>query len=216
MSVGQGVDVCYNVQTAVDGKHKLIAHHEVTDAHTDQGYLVPMSTTVRQVLGVEKLEVVADKGYYSGEEIKKCEDRGIVTYIPKAAVSSKLKKELFTKEEFCYDALTDTYMCPAGEQRTHRCTTMERKKVKMRYYGTAACKRCHLRPRCKKRRRGRLIKRLVDEAVLERMAQRVKENPEKMKLRKQLVEHPCGTIKRGMNQGYFLLKRIKKVAAEIA
>jgi transposase len=216
MSVGQGVNVCYNVQTAVDGKHKLIVHHEVTNAHTDQGNLVLMATTVRQVLGVEKLEVVADKGYYSGEEIKKCEDRGIVTYIPKADVSSKLKKELFTKEEFRYDAVTDTYMCPAGEQLTHRCTTTERKKVKMRYYGTAACKGCELRPRCTKRKRGRLIKRLVDEAVLERMAERLKEHPEKMKLRKQLVEHPFGTIKLGMNQGYFLLKGIKKVAAEMS
>ncbi|MGB8509874.1 MAG: IS1182 family transposase [Pyrinomonadaceae bacterium] len=216
MSVGQGVDVCYNVQTAVDDKHKLIVHHEVTNAHTDQGNLVPMATTARQVLGAETLEVVADKGYYSGEEIKKCEDRGIVTYIPKVDVSSKLKKELFTKEEFRYDAVTDTYMCPAGEHLTHRCTTTERKKVKMRYYGTAACKRCHLRSRCTKRKRGRLIKRLVDEAVLERMAERLKEHPEKMKLRKQLVEHPFGTIKRGMNQGYFLLKGIKKVAAEMS
>jgi hypothetical protein len=112
--------------------------------------------------------------------------------------------------------VTDTYMCPAGEQLTHRCTTMERKKVKMRYYGTAAYKRCNLRSRCTKRKRGRLIKRLVDEAVLERMAERLKEHPEKMKLRKQLVEHPFGTIKRGMNQGYFLLKGIKKVAAEMS
>jgi hypothetical protein len=204
------------VQTAVDNKHKLIVHHEVTNAHTDQGNLVPMATTAKQVLGAETLEVVADKGYYSGEEIKKCEDHGIVTYIPKADVSSKLKKELFTKEEFRYDVLTDTYMCPAGEQLTHRCTTTERKKVKMRYYGTAACKRCNLRSRCTKRKRGRLIKRLVDEAVLERMSERLKENPEKMKLRKQLVEHPFGTIKRRMNQGYFLLKGIKKVAAEMS
>lgn len=216
MLVGQGVDVCYNVQTVVDSKHKLIVHHEVTNAHTDQGYLVPMATTAMQVLGVQTLEVVADKGYYSGEEIKKCEDRGIVTYIPKADVSSKLKKELFTKEQFRYDAVTDTYMCPAGEQLTHRCTTTERKKVRMRYYGTAACKRCHLRTRCTKRRRGRLIKRLVDEAVLERMAKRLKESPEKMKLRKQLVEHPFGTIKRGMSQGYFLLKGMKKVVAEMS
>jgi len=118
MSVGQGVDVCYNVQTAVDDKHKLIIHHEVTNAHTDQENLVLMATTAKQVLGAETLEVVADKGYYSGEEIKKCEDQGIVTYIPKAHVSSKLKKELFTKEEFRYDALTDTYLCPAGEQLT--------------------------------------------------------------------------------------------------
>jgi transposase len=90
MSVGRGLDVCYNVQTAVDSKHKLIIHHEVTNAHTDEGCLVPMATAAREVLEVETLEVVADKGYYSGEEIKKCEEEGIVTYIPKAHVSPKL------------------------------------------------------------------------------------------------------------------------------
>jgi transposase len=216
MSVGQGLDVCYNVQTAVDGQHKLIVHHEVTNAHTDQEYLVPMATTTKQILDVEELEVVADKGYYSGEEIKKCEEQQIITYIPKAHVSPKLKKELFTKDDFTYDPLTDTYKCPAGEHLTHRCTTTERKRVKMRYYRTAACKTCEVRSRCTESKRGRLIKRLIDEAVLERMAERLKNNPEKIKLRKQLVEHPFGTIKRGMNQAYFLLKGINKVAGEMS
>jgi hypothetical protein len=216
MSVGQGLDVCYNVQTAVDSKHKLIVHHEVTNAHTDQEYLVPMATTAKQVLDVERLEVVADKGYYSGEEIKKCEEQSIITYIPKAHVSPKLKKELFTKDDFTYDLATDIYTCPAGEQLTHRCTTTERKRVKMRYYRTAACKICKVRSHCTESKHGRLIKRLVDEAVLERMAERLKANPEKMKLRKQLVEHPFGTMKRGMNQGYFLLKGINKVAGEMS
>jgi transposase len=216
MSVGQGLDVCYNVQPAVDSKHKLLVHHEVTNAHTDEGHLVSMATAAKQFLEVETLEVVADKGYYSGEEIKKCEDQGIITYIPKAHVSPKLKKELFTKDDFTYDPVTDTYTCPAGERLTHRCTTTERKKVKMRYYRTAACKRCDVRSRCTESKRGRLIKRLIDEEVLERMAKRLKDQPEKMKLRKQLVEHPFGTMKRGMNQGYFLLRGIKKVAAEIS
>jgi transposase len=86
MSVGQGLDVCYNVQTAVDGRHKLIAHHEVTNAHTDEGCLVEMATTARDVLEVETLEVVTYKGYYAGEEIKRCEAQGIVTFIPKVRV----------------------------------------------------------------------------------------------------------------------------------
>ena len=105
---------------------------------------------------------------------------------------------------------------PRRERLTHRCTTTERKRVKMRYYRTAACKGCDVRSRCTESKRGRLIKRLVDEEVLERMARRLKDQPEKMKLRQQLVEHPYGTMKRGMNQGYFLLKGIKKVAAEMS
>ena len=139
-----------------------------------------------------------------------------ITYIPKAQVSPKLKKELFTKEDFRYDPLTDTYTCPAGEQLSHRFTTGERNGVKQRYYRTTACKTCAMRSRCTENNRGRTIKRLIDEEVLERMAQRLRSHPEKMRLRGQLVEHPFGTMKRGMNQGYFLLKGIKKVAVEMS
>ncbi len=215
MSVGQGVDVCSNVQTAVDSKHKLIVHHEVTNAHTDEGCLVAMATTARQVRGVETLEAVADKGYYSGEEIKRCEAEGIVTYIPKAHVSPKLKK-LFTKDDFRYDSSTDTYKCPEGARLTHRFTTPERNGVRQRYYRTTACRSCVARPVCTENNRGRTIKRLMDEDVLERMAQRLRSHPEKMRLRSQLVEHPFGTMKRGMNQGYFLLRGLKKVATEMS
>ena len=216
MSVGQGLEVCYNVQTAVDNKHKLIVHHEVTNSHTDEGHLVPMATNAKQVLGVATLEVIADKGYYSGEEIKRCEDQGVVTYIPKAHVSPKLKKQLFTKDDFRYDPSTDTYTCPEGARLTHRFTTPERNGVKQRYYRTTACKTCVARPGCTENNRGRTIKRLMDEEVLERMAQRLRSHPEKMRERSQLVEHPFGTMKRGMNQGYFLLRGLKKVTTEMS
>jgi transposase len=216
MSVGQGLDVCYNVQTAVDSKHKLIVHHEVTNAHTDEGCLVDMATMAKGVLEVETLEAVADKGYYAGEEIKRCEEQGIVTFIPKVRVVPKLKNQLFTKDDFRYDPLTDTYTCPEGARLTHRFTTPERNGVKQRYYRTTACKTCAARAVCTENNRGRTIKRLMNEDVLERMAQRLKTYPEKMRLRSQLVEHPFGTMKRGMNQGYFLLRGLRKVAAEMS
>lgn len=216
MSVGQGLDVCYNVQTAVDSRHKLIVHHEVTNAHTDEGCLVGMATAAKDILEVERLEVVADKGYYAGEEIKRCEEQGILTFIPKVRVVPRLKNQLFTKDDFRYDPLTDTYTCPEGARLTHRFTTPERNGVKQRYYRTTACKACAARAVCTENNRGRTIKRLMDEDVLERMAQRLKTYPEKMRLRSQLVEHPFGTMKRGMNQGYFLLRGLRKVAAEMS
>jgi transposase len=216
MSVGQGLDVCYNVQTAADSKNKLIVHHQVVNAHTDEGWLVPMATTAKQVLGVEMMEAVADKGYYSGEEIKKCEEQGIVTYIPKAHVSPKLKKQLFTKDDFRYDPSTDTYTCPEGAKLTHRFTTPEKNGVKQRYYRTTACKTCAARLGCTENNRGRTIKRLMNEDVLERMAERLRGHPEKMRLRSQLVEHPFGTMKRVLNQGYFLLRGLRKVATEMS
>jgi transposase len=216
MAVGQGLDVCYNVQTAVDSKHKLIVHLEVTNAQTDEGCLVGMATTAADVLEVETLEVVADKGYYAGEEIKRCEEQGIVTFIPKVRVVPRLKNQLFTKDDFRYDPRTDTYTCPEGARLTHRFTTPERNGVKQRYYRTTAYKTCGVRAVCTENNRGRTIKRLMDEDVLERMAERLKTHPEKMRLRSQLVEHPFGTMKRGMNQGYFLLRGLKKVAAEMS
>lgn len=216
MTVGQGLDVCYNVQTAVDSKHKLIVHHEVTNAQTDERCLVGMATAAKDALEVETLEVVADKGYYSGEEIKRCEEQGLVTFIPKVRVVPRLKHQLFTKDDFRYDPLTDTYTCPEGARLTHRFTTPERNGVGQRYYRTTACKTCAARAVCTENNRGRTIKRLMDEDVLERMAERLKAHPEKMRLRSQLVEHPFGTMKRGMNQGYFLLRGLRKVAAEMS
>lgn len=217
MVVGQQrLDVCYNVQTAVDSKHKLIVHHEVTNLSDDHEHLVPMAVAAKQMLGVETVEVVADKGYYSGEEVKKCEDQGLVTYIPKPHVSPKLKKELFTKDDFRYNSATDTYTCPEGAQLTHRFTTGERKGTMQRYYRTTACKSCAVRSRCTENNRGRTIKRLIDEAVLEKMAERLRGSPKKMRLRGSLVEHPFGTMKRGMNQGYFLMRGLAKVGTEIS
>lgn len=175
-----------------------------------------MAATAKQVLGAETLEVVADKGYYPCEEIKRCEDQGVVTYIPKAQVSPKLKKKLFTKADFRYDPLTDTYTRPEGSRLNHRFTTPEKNGVKQRYYRTTACKTCVARQGCTENNRGRTIKRLMDEDELERMAESLRGHPEKMRLRSQLVEHPFGTMKRGMNQGYFLLRELKKMAAEMS
>jgi hypothetical protein len=216
MTVGQGLDVRYNVRTAADGRHKLIVHHGVTKAHADEGCPVDMATTAAGVSEVERLEVVADKGYYAGEETKRCEEQGIVTFIPKVRVVPRLKHQLFTTDDFRYDPLTDTYTCPGGARLTHRFTTPERNGVKQRYYRTTACKTCAARAVSTGNDRGRTIKRPTDEDVLERMAGRLKTHPGKMRLRSQLVEHPLGTMKRGMNQGHFLLRGLREVAAEMS
>jgi transposase len=62
MVVGQATDVCYNVQTVVDAKHKLIVEHEVTNSVTDQHHLAEMATRAKETLQVEQLEVVAERG----------------------------------------------------------------------------------------------------------------------------------------------------------
>ena len=215
MKVSQGTDVCYNVQTVVDSLHKLILEHEVTNDPTDQAQLSKMAVRAKQVLGVEGLEVVADRGYYDGAEVKKCEQAGITVYVAKQQTSANQKRGLFTKEDFRYDSQKDCYVCPAGKELIYRRDSLELGRH-IRYYSTKECSRCQIKRQCTRNKRVRRITRWIDEEILERMSERVRANPQKMKKRKELAEHPFGTMKRGMNSGYFLMRGIKKVAAEMS
>ena len=216
MRVGHGVEISYNVQIVVDQKNKLLVEHEVTNEVIDLGQLSPMAKKAKGTLGVETLEVVADGGYYNGEEIKACEQSGITAYVPKPNTSSNLKRGLFTKEDFIYEPDKDCYRCPAGKELSYRYQTLEQGRL-MRSYEISGCKSCELRSKCSINKKGiRSIKRWVDEAILEAMARRVAENPEKLELRKCLAEHPFGTIKRAMDQGYFLLRGLTKVGTEVS
>ena len=214
MRVGHGVEVSYNVQIVVDHKHKLVVEHEVVNEVTDQGQLSTMAKKAKETLGVETLEVVADRGYYNGEEVKVCEQSGITAYVPKPNNSSNLKRGLFTKEDFVYDGGKDCYRCPAGKELSYRFNSVEQGRA-VRSYEIFGCNRCELKSKCSINQRGRRrITRWMDEAILEAMARRVAEHPEKVELRKCLAEHPFGTIKRVMNQGYFLMRGLTKVGAE--
>jgi transposase len=215
MKVSQGTDVCYNVQTVVDSKHKLILEHEVTNDPTDQAQLSRMAVRAKLLLEVEEMEVVADRGYYDGAEVKKCEQAGIRVYVAKQQTSANRKRGLYTKEDFRYDSAKDCYVCPAGKELGYRYDTVELGRH-ICYYSTSECRSCEMKAQCTRNKRGRRITRWVDEAILEEMSERVRGSPEKMKKRKELVEHPFGTMKRGMNSGYYLMRGIKKVAAEMS
>jgi transposase len=194
MRVGHAVEVSYNVQIVVDHKHKLVVEHEVTNEVTDQRQLSTMAKKAQETLGVPTLEVVTDRGYYNGEEVKACEQSGMTVYVPKPNNSSNLKRGLFTKEDFIYE--------PQKDWPVHS-------------YEIYGCNSCELKSKCSINKRGRRrITRWVDEAIMEAMARRLAEHPEKVELRKCLVEHPFGTIKRAMNQGYFLMRGLSKVGAE--
>jgi transposase len=215
MRVGHGVEVSYNVQIVVDHKHKLVVEHEVTNEVTDQGQLSPMAKKAQETLGVETLEVVADRGYYNGGEVKACQESAMTVYVPKPN-SSNLKRGLFTKEDFIYEPDKDCYRCPAGKELSYRYQSLEQGR-QMRTYQISGCKSCELRSACSINKKGiRAIRRWVGEAILEAMARRIAEHPEKVELRKCLVEHPFGTIKRAMNQGYFLMRGLSKVGAEMS
>ena len=162
--------------------------------------------------------------HYHGQQVKECLEDGITPYIPKANTSANRKRGLFTKQDFAYDAEHDCYPCPAGHTLTYRFTTVEQER-EIRYYANpAACRQCPLKARCTRNKGGRRITRWIDEHLLEAMQARVEAEPDKVALRKQLVEHPFGTIKHstssrcpyGMNQGYFLMRGLEKVRAETA
>jgi transposase len=205
MMSGGRIEVCYNVQTAVDARHKLIVAEDVINAAGDRNQLSPTATAAQEVLGGATPVVVADQGYYHGAEIKTCLEAGLTPLVPRPVTSANEARGLFTKDDFAYDPGADVYRCPAGETLTCRSTTVELGRT-IKNYRTSACGRCAFRPRCTRNKDGRKITRWVDEHLLEDMARRLRRDPTLFAQRKALAEHPYGTMKRGMDQGYFLLK----------
>lgn len=213
------MEVCYNVQTSVDSKHKLIVDYEVTRDINDVDQLSRMSKRAKEVMEVEDLEVVADKGYYNPREIKECVDNRIIPYIPEPAVGVPGERGTphagYRRDDFLYDAEEDAYICPRGSKLRYRGEAVRNGKP-MRRYRSGDCRLCEVREKCTKDKWGRAIYRWEHEDILEGMRQRVRAEREKVKSRQCLCEHPFGTIKRSFNQGYMLLRGIDKVRAEIS
>ena len=210
---GNGRDVCFNAQTAVDSKHKLVSDFDITNETNDLNQLFNMSNKAKKAFGINNLEVVADAGYFKRDEIKKCAENNITCYIPQPRKSHNRKKGLFTDKDFVYDRERDCYVCPAG---ISLYSTTYRKERNEKIYTTRECVTCYLKSKCTKNKIGRRIYRWFHEDIIEDMAFRVKENPDKMKARSCIVEHPFGTIKQPMNQGYFLTRGFDGVKGEFS
>jgi len=210
---GSGV-VGYNVQVATETEHHLIIAHEVTNVGSDRSQLANTAKAAKEVLQVDKLEAVADRGYYHGEEIKACADAGITVTLPKPLTSGAKSEGRFGKQDFAYLADEDAYRCPAGEKLRYYYTNEENGQ-KLRNYWTNACRHCALKSRCTSAT-PRRIKRWEHEHVLEEAQERLDRNPDAMRTRREVVEHPFGTIKMRMGATHFLMKTLPKVATEMA
>jgi transposase len=210
---GSGV-VGYNVQVAVDTEHHLIIAHEVTNSGSDRAQLANIASQAKQVLGVDRLEAVADRGYYSGEEVLACDKAGIAVTLPKPMTSGMEARGRFGKQDFVYLSDEDVYRCPAGEKLNYHYTN-EEDGQQLRRYWTNACRDCALKPRCTTGKERR-ITRWEHEHVLEAVQRRLDKNPQAMRQRRETVEHPFGTLKMRMGATHFLLKRLPKVATEMA
>jgi len=210
---GSGV-VGYNVQVAVDTEHHLIITHEVTNDGSDTAQLANIASQAKAALGVDELEAVADRGYYSGEEILACDKAGIAVTLPKPMTSGIEARGRFGKQDFVYLSDQDAYRCPAGEKLKYHYTN-EEKGQKLRRYWTNACRHCALKQRCTSGKERR-ITRWELEHVLEAAQKRLDKNPQAMRVRRETAEHPFGTLKMRMGATHFLMKRLPKVATEMA
>jgi transposase len=213
MPTAHGTIVGYNAQLAVDAKHKLIAAADVTNEVSDTQQLASMALEAKTNLALTKTEVVADAGYYNAAEVSRCVEQGITPYLPKADTSANTARGLYGKSQFKYEATKNEYVCPAGASLTYRFSTYELGR-ELQYYRASGCKACALKSRCTRNKANRTITREANEHLMEAMAQRMQQQPEKFKLRKTLAEHPFGTIKRWFGYTHFLLKGLAKVRCE--
>lgn len=213
MTRGSGI-VGYNVQTAVDTQHHLIVAHEVTNRGSDRDQLSSMAKQAREAIGVETLSVVADRGYFKGEEILACHDASITAYVPKPMTSSAKADGRFNKDAFVYNATKNEYTCPAGEALIWRFSSVE-KGLYMHCYWSSKCQSCTLKTQCTPST-NRRVRRWEHEAVLEEMQRRLNQAPEMMKVRKRTVEHPFGTLKQWMGATHFLTRKLNGVSAEMS
>ena len=210
---GSGV-VGYNVQAVVDTGHHLIVTHDVTNVGNDRGQLARMAKQAKAVLGVRKLEAVADRGYFDSQKILESDRAGIEVTLPKPMTSGSKAKGRFGKQDFVYRADDDVYLCPAGERLVYRFTSQENG-MALRRYWSSACPGCAIRDRCTTGKERR-ITRWEHEEVLEAVQKRLDEHPEKMRLRRETVEHPFGTIKAWMGSTHFQMKTLSRVGTEMA
>ena len=210
---GTGI-VGYNVQTAVDTKHHLIVAHEVTNVGHDRAQLSSMAKQARDALGQEKLTVLADRGYFKGEEILDCDRAGITALVPKPLTSNSKADGRFDKRDFVYIAERNEYRCPAGERAIWRMTSVEHGMTLHRYW-PSACPKCPMKQQCTPSDYRR-ITRWEHEEVLEAMQVRLDRTPEASRLRRQTAEHPFATLKGWMGAAHFLTKTLPRVSTEMS
>jgi transposase len=217
MKTKDGKQMAYNNQIVVDSKNRLIIAFETTNEGNDRNQIKNMTEKAQEAIGERVEEVIADTGYMNGPEIKELEEDGISVYvaIPKPDEEKRGEAAGYTKDKFEYKKEEDIYVCPAGEELRYRHKKTDHGK-KFGVYKCDKCNECKRKDKCTESKEGRLIHRWEHEEVIERMEKRVKENPEKMKQRKGVVEHVFGCIKHAYNQGNFLMRGKEKVSCEFA
>ena len=206
--------VGYNVQAAVDTKHHLVVAHEVTNNGSDRGQLATMALQAREAMGKTKLQAIADRGYFSGPQIKACEETGITAYVPKPMTSNSKAEGRFSKADFIYIREDDEYQCPAGERLRYRHTAQEKDQNILMYWADG-CGSCAMKASCTTGKERR-VRRWEHEEILERLHARLERRPKQMTVRRRTVEHVFGTLKHWMGSTHFLTRGLANVSTEMS
>jgi len=218
---GRSLDTCYNVQTVVDGKHKLIVDFDVSTCSDDKGALVTMTESAKEIMGVAEIAATGDRGYFDAEDINKCEQNGTICYVPQMNSGRVAPDESYNKENFFYDIENDCYICPEGHQLPFCGYKKSRRKDDPKpnkdYYNTAACKNCPVRDKCTRSKAApRRINRSPHEDALDTVLARMKtpQGRKTFRERKKIVEHPFGTTKAVWGYKQFLCRGKEKTTGE--
>jgi transposase len=206
--------VGYNVQCAVEIKHHLIVAHEVTNAVNDRHQLASMAQKAKEALGADRIEALADRGFYDSKELLACDQAGVTAYVPKCSTSGAKADGRFDKQDFVYKADEDVYLCPAGGRLTYRFTSEEAGKILHRYW-TSACPSCPIKDKCTPSKQRR-VSRWEHEATLDAVQDRLDRKPDIMTVRRSTVEHAFGTLKFWMGSVHFLMKKLGNVRTEMS
>ena len=213
------VKIGYNVQAVSDAKNKLLVAADTGDVNDTKALAVMVKKAQENIGNVKN--VLADKGYHSGRELKACEELGVKTYVSPQGSSSGKRNPDYAMEAFKYNGTLDTYTCPAGETlgangRSYNKKLLNgRKSYQVKHYKTNACQGCQLRNQCTTNKRGRLIERTEYQEYVTRNNQRVNENPNYYRQRQQIIEHQFGTLKRQWHFDHTLTRTKEKVLGEV-
>ena len=210
---GTGI-VGYNVQTAVDAKHHLIVAHEVTNVGSDHDQLTSMAKQARDAMGTQELTAVADRGYFKSQEILASHEAGLTVIVPKPETSNAAADGRFGRADFIYNAERNEYRCPAGQSLIWRFASVEHG-LNMDCYWSSNCKSCAMKDQCTPSGQRR-VKRWENEGLLDAMQSRLDHAPDAMRIRRETVEHPFGTIKSWMGATHFLTRTLDRVSTEMS
>lgn len=216
MKTSKGMDVCYNVQTVTAGKHNLVVDFEATNDVNDEQLLFHMAAKAKDILGLEEVEALADKGYYNILEIENCIENGIKPYVPSRPVGNSTATEEFHKDNFRYIEDQDIYICPNNQELRFKTNYKDKKGLNMKRYQCKKYNDCPDKSKCTSNKTGRTVRRWKKEELLEDIQEKIKTNPELMRKRSSKIEHVFGTVKRSFGYDYQLLRGLDGVNAEFS